>query len=458
MNLHCPHCRQPVAVPDHAAGVKVACPLCQNIFVAPRPAAAEVLGASALPPPAPQPEPPQPEPPQQPAAGEAPPHRVTLRLTPPVLRRVLLACFALLLVLLFLPWERVLLPSLLGAADRPDVAVKNLALVLDCGASMNERLPDGEVKVQTLRRVVGGLIDQLPDEVRVAMLLYGRDRETPCKVEVVHKLGPLDAAARAEVKGALGDVSPSGQAPMADALRQAGEELAAEAGGGGIVLITDGLDTCGGDPSARAAALAERRGLGYGVNIIGFGVAPRDMRALRGTALAGKGRFHDAQTPSELSEAVDAVLADARKSVERERLLGAVGGGRQSGLRIAFGSGPVPMAPLTALYVALTVLGLVAAAALLVLGRRAAAAGPLAAWLPRAAAAVSAAALLVLLLQLIVGFPVENHFPEQLFAYRTSWLSAAVFVSIIAVLAALLLVRVERGTPGRPAPRLEVAW
>jgi hypothetical protein len=318
---------------------------------------------------------------------------------------------------------------------------------------MNEQLPGGEVKVQVIRKAVADFVDRLPEGIGLAVVIYGRDREVPSKVEVLRKLGPLDAGVRAQIRGALADMVPSGQAPLAAALKQAGQELAADSAAAGIILITDGPDTCNGDASAQAATLANGTNLSYGVNVIGFGVTPKDFRELRGTAQAGKGRFHDPQTLAELNQTLAEVLADAQSAVERQALLSALAGGRLSGVEVAFGSGPVPAHPLAMLYLVLTILGLLAAAGMLIVAR----------WSPRVVPSLAlgtgvtaAIALVILLLQLCLEFPVEKHFHEHLLASRTWWLAVSFVGNLVAVVAALLLCLLERQPARRP--RMEVAW
>jgi hypothetical protein len=449
MNLLCPHCHKAVAVPDQAVGMAVACPLCANAFMAPPVPASAAANRSSAAAPSSEPASPAPATTPEPAA-----RRLILSLSPAVLGRVLLAGFCLLLLSLFLPWERVVLPSTAAREGRPAV-LRDLAVILDCGASMNERLPDGAVKIETLRKAVGDLLDRLPDGLRVAFLLYGRDREEPCKVEVIRKLRPLDGAARAEIKDALASAAPSGQAALAEALRLTAEELNGDSPGGGVLVLTDGPDTCGGDARARAAALAEHQAAGYGVHIVALGATPKDLRALRETTMAGKGRLHDAQNAAELSEGLEQLLGDARQSTEREALLAAAPGGRLRGLRLALGFGPVASAPLLLLYGLVTLLGLLAAAWLAVFGRTS---GRLSAWLPTALALGAVVGLLLLLLQLALGFPVEREPRDGLVAYRTLWVVVVVLAQVAAVLATLLLAGLRRRAHGRPVPRVEITW
>jgi hypothetical protein len=96
-------------------------------------------------------------------------------------------------------------------------------------------------------------------------------------------------------------------------LRVAGNELAKSDGLGGLILITDGMETCHGDPNAEAAKLAANPKLSFGIHVVGFDVDPKERQAVEGIAKSGKGTFYDAQSPAKLNEAVERL----RKGIER---------------------------------------------------------------------------------------------------------------------------------------------
>ena len=373
-----------------------------------------------------------------------------------LLQRIVLAGFFAMAVLFFLPWTRVLIPANL-TPDQPAVVLKNLALILDCSTSMKEGIVSGDVKIQTALKSAGELIDKLPADLRLTVVLTGHDRETPRKAQIIRKLAPLTTG-REELKKKLTEIDAVGESSIAEALKDAGEELLADKGNGGIVVITDGPDVSGGDASGQAATIAKRPNLTYGVNLIGFGTPPRDLRPLRIIAVAGKGKFQDTQSASELAEALDGVAADARKSIQQDFLVNDLGGRSQTGMRIALGSGTVALSLLTLLYFALILFGL-AAAGLLLLGTqlrvRIKLLDRLRPFLALGLGAVSLLAGVLLVALLVFGFPVENQFRQFVFTSRTGWLTLIVFLNLTTMIATLLLWRQER-SPERPCLRIEV--
>jgi len=100
-------------------------------------------------------------------------------------------------------------------------------------------------------------------------------------------------------------LAPAGHTPIASSLRKAGGELALARGLSRVILITDGMETCHGDPAAEAAALARQfPSLRGGVDVIGFCLGDGEAQQVQKIALAGQGKFYEAKDAQRLVEAV----------------------------------------------------------------------------------------------------------------------------------------------------------
>ena len=127
-------------------------------------------------------------------------------------------------------------------------------------------------------------------------------------------------------------VEPKNQArtPLGASLREVRNDLAAATGPRTVVLLTDGEETCDGDPQAEIEAL-RKEGYEVRVNIVGFAVGDAQLKAMfRDWAAAGGGRYFDAQSGTELGEAMrEAVSIPFRVLDATGRLVaqGFVGGG-----------------------------------------------------------------------------------------------------------------------------------
>jgi Ca-activated chloride channel homolog len=203
--------------------------------------------------------------------------------------------------------EKVLVAMQNGRSQRPreQPRVTDFAIVLDCSGSMAESTRDGQVKMEVAKRVLAELVGKMPEKLKVTFVIYGHDRDLNCRaVQVARPLSELDASGKSELASAIAGLRPVGGTPIALALDTAGKELAKNDAVCGLVLLTDGKETCGGNPVEVAATLAGKLRMSYGVNVIGFDVQDDERASLEEIARAGKGKYYNAQTAGELAKIV----------------------------------------------------------------------------------------------------------------------------------------------------------
>ena len=129
----------------------------------------------------------------------------------------------------------------------------------------------------------------LPNDLNAALVVYGVSKARGCQdIDIVQPLGPIDKAA---LKSKINGFSATGMTPIASSLIKAGEELKKAKGGSAIVLVTDGAESCHGDPAAVAAKLAAEFGVKFGINVIGFGIEPKEKAELANIAEPGHGKL-----------------------------------------------------------------------------------------------------------------------------------------------------------------------
>jgi len=199
-------------------------------------------------------------------------------------------------------------------ADTPE-PISDLALVFDVSASMKETAADGRAKIDVAKEVVGELVRRIPEGLNVSVVVYGHAPGCSA-VKVLRPLAELKAADREPLVAQLQAIEPVGNTPIALALRQAGEQFGARKTYCGVVLITDGMESCNGDPSAEAAKLAQNPMLRFGVNVVGFGLKPAESAATSQIAKSGKGKYYDAQDGAQLLAAIDEVTKKLEQSTE----------------------------------------------------------------------------------------------------------------------------------------------
>ncbi|GAB3160972.1 hypothetical protein GCM10027059_10040 [Myceligenerans halotolerans] len=213
-------------------------------------------------------------------------------------------------------------------AEDSAVGVNHFALVLDASGSMAEPSGDG-TRMDEAKAALRRFVARLPEDSTVSLRVYGDAgdataggrRESCASSEVVYD-GEADETGFAD---ALDDVGPAGWTPLARAVRASADDVPDDATDALVYVVTDGLETCGGDPVAAARDLADGR-VEPIVNVIGFQVAGADHEGLRAIADAGGGSYTDASTGTDLERYLDEEYSrmmdawDAWKRAELDRI------------------------------------------------------------------------------------------------------------------------------------------
>ena len=207
----------------------------------------------------------------------------------------------------------------LPARAQPALPPVTLLLILDASGSMWAPVPTEEVsRFASAQRVLGELLDKLPDEVEVGLIAYGHRRRGDCQdIETVVPAGPLD---RAAVRRTVGALTPTGKTPLAGSAQQAFEIMRSREDITILILLTDGLETCDGDLGAVVQA-ARDEGLEFVLDVVGFHVDDADAQQLVDAAANGCGRYVGAAGADQLAAALDTALARVgRVSTVRDEL------------------------------------------------------------------------------------------------------------------------------------------
>ena len=132
-------------------------------------------------------------------------------------------------------------------------------LILDASGSMTTADAPGP-RIDAAKKAAQGLVAALPDNATIGLTTYGTgtgstpaEQTTGCQdVATLIPLGTLD---RARFGAEITQLTPSGYTPISLALRRAADQLPANNSAQGIVLVSDGEDTCGTPPCDTAAQL-----------------------------------------------------------------------------------------------------------------------------------------------------------------------------------------------------------
>ncbi|MGB5131505.1 MAG: VWA domain-containing protein, partial [Steroidobacteraceae bacterium] len=181
---------------------------------------------------------------------------------------------------------------------------RNLEIVLDVSGSMNAKL-GASTRWQTALEVLKKFVATLPADMNVALRVYGhrypsKSAETCTDTELIVPLAKLD---RDKIVTTASSLKPRGETPLILSTLATLEDLKT-AGGGTVILITDGEESCKGDSKAAAAAI-EASGLNVTLNIVGFTLTGQAAKTQL-TTLAGStgGNYFGAASADQLSQAV----------------------------------------------------------------------------------------------------------------------------------------------------------
>ena len=177
-----------------------------------------------------------------------------------------------------------------------------IEIILDASGSMLQKLGSErriDIAKKTLTKLTASTI---PAGTPFAFRVFGREVDS-CQTDLDMPVGPLNPAAVGQRIAAL--VAKNGaKTPIGASLDKAADDLKSVTGEKLIVLVTDGEETCGGDPAAAIERL-RKAGIGTRVSIVGFALDDEKLAAtFRRWSDAGGGAFFDAKDAAGLDKSL----------------------------------------------------------------------------------------------------------------------------------------------------------
>lgn len=200
------------------------------------------------------------------------------------------------------------LASMLASSMTPALAQQkpaNLTIILDASRSMWGQI-DGINKIVIARTVLGQTAKKYEGRLHLGLVSYGHRQSSGCgDIELLAKPGPYKAARFAKTVNAI---KPKGSTPIAASLETAAKAAARASGKSSLLLISDGLDNCSGDPCAVAQAI-NSRAASLAIHVVAFDRKEQEsLKQLSCIAEATGGSFAPAKSEKELSAAVTAAI------------------------------------------------------------------------------------------------------------------------------------------------------
>jgi Ca-activated chloride channel homolog len=196
-----------------------------------------------------------------------------------------------------------MLLALTGASFAADKAI----IILDASGSMWAQI-DGKPKLQIAREALHTVLQSVPADLEFGFMAYGHRSKGDCKD--IELIVPPAAGSSAQITSAADNLKFLGKTPLTDAVKQAANALQYTEDKATVILITDGLETCGGDPCALGKEL-EQSGVDFTAHVVGFGLTAEEGRQIACLAANTGGKYVAALDAAGLKDALVQTVVEA---------------------------------------------------------------------------------------------------------------------------------------------------
>lgn len=206
------------------------------------------------------------------------------------------------------------MPELPDGADEVEKIAKqkqtNVAILLDASGSMKAEA-GGRPKMELAKEAIRKFTGQLGENVHVSLIAYGHegsgsdaDQQKSCAA--IETFYPLSSYKEGSFQQSLDAFSAVGWTPLAGAMEEAHKLLSGYDGEqykNVVYVVSDGVETCNGNPVEAAKKLHESN-IEAKVNIIGFDVDDEGQKQLKEVAEAGAGEYATVKDGAEFEEVI----------------------------------------------------------------------------------------------------------------------------------------------------------
>ncbi|MFK8012038.1 MAG: VWA domain-containing protein [Marinicellaceae bacterium] len=192
-------------------------------------------------------------------------------------------------------------------------AEQDTMIVFDSSGSMWGQL-DGKTKIEIARDAVNTIAEGFKADQSVGLMAYGHRKKGDCSdIEIL--VNPSKNSTE-QIKLTVNKLKPKGKTPLSQAVKMAAEKMNFTENKAEVVLITDGVETCGIDTCANALEL-EQMGIDFTTHVIGFGLSADQGKQVSCLADITGGQYVLADDAASLNSALEQVIhSEEIKEVE----------------------------------------------------------------------------------------------------------------------------------------------
>jgi Ca-activated chloride channel family protein len=195
---------------------------------------------------------------------------------------------------------------LAGYAQKQDQCTRIL-FVLDGSNSMSGKWESAR-KIDVARKLLSRMVDSLDKEgnVQMALRVYGHQSYVPPQdCEDTRLEVPFTENNAKRIKIQLKTIVPKGTTPIAYALQKAARDFPDDECRNIIILITDGIEACEGDPCAVSRDM-QKRGIILKPFVVGIGLDPDFKKTFQCV-----GKYYDASNEERFEDVMGVVISQA---------------------------------------------------------------------------------------------------------------------------------------------------
>lgn len=188
---------------------------------------------------------------------------------------------------------------------------KRYVFILDASGSMSEKW-DGKTRMAVAKEKLLQVLGGLPKDVSVGLVAYGNRIAGCSSARLYH---PIQRGAASIVSQKISNIVPAGSTPIAQTLNVVGEFLLNDVQETEIIFISDGVESCDGDPKA-VLYQWKQSGKKFRMQILGIDIDPKGEEDLKRLSILGDGHYYSLKGPEDYDSSFKRIfLAQEPESV-----------------------------------------------------------------------------------------------------------------------------------------------
>ena len=184
----------------------------------------------------------------------------------------------------------------------------NLEIILDASGSMKQKIGD-KTMMEIAKESIEKVVSEMPANTKVGLRVFGHKgdntaskKQESCSANEL--ISPIETLNKDRLKSSLAQIQPTGWTSIAKSIENGANDLKALKGEKTLnilYIITDGIETCGGN-SVEVAKKFKNENTNIVLGIIGFNVDAHQNKVLKEIASAANSYYSSAGDATKLTE------------------------------------------------------------------------------------------------------------------------------------------------------------